>query len=146
MHHPLVSRPDALTLTITLGVAIACVASAQTAAAGDTASHAAPAHHAAAAATAANVPPAEAAFLAENDAAMAKMMRDMTVKPTGDIDRDFVAMMVPHHQGAIDMARAVLRYGKNESIRRLAQEIVIEQSQEITAMHRAVDPSHGVKP
>src|ERR1700741_5327531 len=42
---------------------------------------------------------AEAPYLAENDAAMAKMMNDMTVKPTGDVDRDFVAMMVPHHRG-----------------------------------------------
>jgi hypothetical protein len=41
----------------------------------------------------------ETPFLSENDAAMSKMMADMTVKPTGDIDRDFVAMMVPHHRG-----------------------------------------------
>jgi uncharacterized protein (DUF305 family) len=80
-----------------------------------------------------------AAFLAENAAAMTKMMRDMTVQPTGDVDRDFVAMMVPHHQGAIDMAQAVLRYGKNETIRRLAQEIVIEQTQEIEVMHGIVN-------
>jgi Domain of unknown function (DUF305) len=51
----------------------------------------------------------EASFLAENDVAMKKMMNEMTVKPSGDVDRDFVAMMVPHHQGAIDMALAVLR-------------------------------------
>ena len=56
---------------------------------------------------------AEQPFLAENDAAMKKIMADMTIKPTGDVDRDFVAMMVPHHQGAIDMAKAVLRYGHN---------------------------------
>jgi hypothetical protein len=80
----------------------------------------------------------EAAFLKENDAAMAKMMKDMTVKPTGDVDRDFVAMMVPHHQGAIDMAKAVLRFGKNEQIRRLAQEIIVTQQQEIAAMRLAV--------
>src|SRR5882672_1145487 len=67
----------------------------------------------------------EAPFLAENDAAMNKMMADMAVKPSGDVDRDFVAMMVPHHQGAIDMAQAVLRYGRNEQLRRLAQEIVV---------------------
>ncbi len=72
------------------------------------------------------------------DAAMTKMMADMTVKPTGDIDRDFVAMMVPHHQGAIDMAQAVLRYGHNEQLRRLAQEIVVTQQQEIAAMRLAV--------
>jgi hypothetical protein len=83
----------------------------------------------------------EAPFLSENDAAMNKMMADMTVKPTGDVDRDFVAMMVPHHQGAIDMAQAVLRYGRNEQLRRLAQEIVVTQQQEIAAMRLAVgDP------
>ena len=59
-------------------------------------------------------------FLAENDAAMTKMMNGMTAMPSGDIDRDFVAMMVPHHQGAIDMAKAELRYGKSEQLRRIA--------------------------
>jgi uncharacterized protein (DUF305 family) len=98
-----------------------------------------PAHHA----TAANqTNPAtssdEAAYLSENDAAMTKMMNDMAVKPTGDVDRDFVAMMVPHHQGAVDMARAVLRYGHNEQIRRIAQEIIVDQLQEIAAMRLAV--------
>src|SRR5713101_515702 len=44
----------------------------------------------------------EALFLAGNDAAMAKMMAAMDVKPSGDVDADFVATMVPHHQGAID--------------------------------------------
>src|SRR3984893_5240602 len=43
----------------------------------------------------------EQSFLSENDAAMNKMMADMTIKPTGNVDRDFVAMMVPHHQGAM---------------------------------------------
>jgi len=80
----------------------------------------------------------EEPFLSENDASMNKMMADMTVKPTGDVDRDFVAMMVPHHQGAIDMAKAVLRYGHNEQIRRMAQEIVVTQQQEIAAMRLAV--------
>jgi uncharacterized protein (DUF305 family) len=83
----------------------------------------------------------ESAYLKENDAAMAKMMDDMSVKPSGDIDRDFVAMMTPHHQGAIDMAIAVLKYGKNEQIRRIAQEIIVEQQQEINAMKLAIgDP------
>src|SRR5262250_2461285 len=80
----------------------------------------------------------EAPFLAENDAAMREMMRDMAAKPTGDVDVDFVAMMVPHHQGAIDMALAVLRYGRNPQIKRLAQEIIVTQKQEIAAMHLAV--------
>ena len=82
--------------------------------------------------------PQEAPFLAENAAAMDRMMADMDVKPTGDVDADFVAMMVPHHQGAIDMALAVLRYGRNEQIRRLAQEIIVTQQQEIAAMRLAL--------
>ena len=83
----------------------------------------------------------EAAYLAENDAAMDKMMADMEVKPTGDIDRDFVLMMTPHHQGAIEMALAVLKYGKNEQLKRIAQEIIVDQQQEIAAMKLAIgDP------
>ncbi|MBS9478674.1 DUF305 domain-containing protein [Ancylobacter radicis] len=80
----------------------------------------------------------ETPFLAENAAAMDKMMADMEVKPTGDIDADFTAMMIPHHQGAIDMAVAYLRYGQNPQLRRLAQEIIIEQQQEIAAMRLAL--------
>jgi uncharacterized protein (DUF305 family) len=80
----------------------------------------------------------EQPFLSENAAAMDKMMADMTIKPTGDVDRDFVAMMVPHHQGAIDMAKAELKYGHNEQLRRLAQEIVVTQQQEIPAMRLAI--------
>jgi uncharacterized protein (DUF305 family) len=83
----------------------------------------------------------EPAFLAENEAAMNKMMADMNVKPTGDVDRDFVAMMAPHHQGAIDMAKVFLRYGRNEQLRRLAQEIIVTQQQEIATMRLAIgDP------
>ena len=52
-------------------------------------------------------------------------------KSTGNPDRDFAAMMIPHHQGAIDMAQAELRYGHDERLRRLAQEIVVSQAQEI---------------
>ena len=80
----------------------------------------------------------EADFFAANDTAMNKMMADMTVAPTGDIDRDFVAMMVPHHQGAIDMALTILRFGKSEQLKRLAQEIIVTQQQEIAAMKLAV--------
>jgi hypothetical protein len=80
----------------------------------------------------------EAPFLAENSAAMKRMMNDMAMTPTGDVDADFVAVMVPHHQGAIDMALAVLRYGRNAQIRRLAQEIIVTQQQEIAAMRLAV--------
>jgi Domain of unknown function (DUF305) len=80
----------------------------------------------------------EPPFMSENHAAMNKMMADMTIKPTGDVDRDFVAMMVPHHQGAVDMANAELKYGHDAQLRRLAQEIVATQQQEITVMRDAV--------
>jgi uncharacterized protein (DUF305 family) len=83
-------------------------------------------------------PAAEVAYLAENEAAMDKMMGDMTVEPSGDVDRDFVAMMAPHHQGAVDMAVIYLRHGKNEQLRRLAQEIIVTQRQEITVMRLAI--------
>jgi hypothetical protein len=85
--------------------------------------------------------PDETPFLSENDTALNKMMSGMVIKPTGDVDRDFVSMMTPHHQGAIDMAQAVLRNGRNEQIRRLAQEIIVTQQQEIAAMRLAIgDP------
>ena len=84
------------------------------------------------------VGPDEAAFLAENEVAMNKMMAAMQLEPSGDVDKDFVAMMTPHHQAAIDMAQAVLRYGRNERIRRLAQEIIATQQQEIVTMRMAV--------
>lgn len=85
----------------------------------------------------------ERSFLLENATAMNKMMADMTIKPTGDVDRDFVAMMVPHHQGAVDMARAELKYGHNERLRRLAQQIVAKQQQEIMVMRDAVSNGHS---
>lgn len=89
----------------------------------------------------------ESAFLQENDAAMTKMMNDMAAKPTGDVDRDFVAMMNPHHQGAIDMAVIELRYGKNEQLRRIAQEIIVDQMQEIAAMKLAIgEPATDIAP
>jgi hypothetical protein len=66
------------------------------------------------------------------------MMNDMEAKPAGDVDKDFVAMMVPHHQGAIDMAVLELRYGKNEQLRRIAQEIIVDQMQEIATMKLAI--------
>jgi uncharacterized protein (DUF305 family) len=80
----------------------------------------------------------EAPFLAENVGAMTKMMTDMGFRPSGDIDNDFVSLMTPHHQGAIDMAQAELRHGHNEQLRRMAQEIIVTQLQEIAAMRLAL--------
>src|ERR1700755_1359992 len=70
-------------------------------------------------------------FMHANEVAMERMMAGMTIRPSGDVDKDFLAMMVPHHQGAIDMAIAELRYGRNEQLRRLAQEIIVTQQDEI---------------
>ena len=70
--------------------------------------------------------------------AMARMDRDMMVAPTGDADRDFAAMMIPHHQGAVEMAEAELRFGHDPILRRLAQAIIVEQRQEIDVMRRAL--------
>ena len=81
---------------------------------------------------------AEASYVAENVSAMTKMMIDMGIRPSGDVDTDFVAMMAPHHQGAIEMAQAELRYGRNEPLRRMAQEIIVTQLQEIAAMRLAL--------
>jgi Domain of unknown function (DUF305) len=80
----------------------------------------------------------EAPFLAENVSAMTKMMIDMGIQPSGDVDTDFAAIMTPHHQGAIAMAQAELRHGHNEQLRRMAQEIIVTQQQEIVAMRLAL--------
>jgi uncharacterized protein (DUF305 family) len=69
---------------------------------------------------------------------MEQMMKAMAIRPSGDADRDFVALMIPHHESAIAMAKAELRYGKNEQLRRMAQEIVVTQQQEIAAMRLAL--------
>ena len=58
---------------------------------------------------------------------------------SGDPDHDFAAMMIPHHQGAVDMARVQLLYGKNPVLRRLAQEIIITQGSEISVMRSELD-------
>jgi uncharacterized protein (DUF305 family) len=83
-------------------------------------------------------PSNEAPFLAENQAAMSKMMQGMKIKPSGDVDRDFAAMMIPHHQGAVDMAQAELRHGHNKRLRRIAQQIIAEQPKEIAGMRQAL--------
>jgi uncharacterized protein (DUF305 family) len=65
---------------------------------------------------------------------MDRMMKDMMVPYTGDADVDFVRGMIPHHQGAIEMAKVVLEHGKNPEIRKLAEEIVKAQEGEIAWM------------
>lgn len=81
--------------------------------------------------------PAGSAFAREMDAGMEKMMRDMH-RPgyTANQDADFLAMMIPHHEGAVEMARLVLVHGRDPATRRLAEEIIAGQTGEIQAMQR----------
>jgi uncharacterized protein (DUF305 family) len=80
----------------------------------------------------------EQQFLFEIDLAMSNMNRSMLTTPTDDIDRDFVNVMVPHHQGAIDMARAEIKYGRNDALRQLAKRMVSEQEEEISSLSHAL--------
>jgi uncharacterized protein (DUF305 family) len=75
------------------------------------------------------------AFASAMDAAMDRMERDMADAPhTGNPDRDFLAMMIPHHEGAVEMARLILIHGRDPLVRQLAEEIIAGQQAEISAM------------
>jgi Domain of unknown function (DUF305) len=73
-------------------------------------------------------------FYADIAGVNARMHVGMEIAPSGDVDRDFALMMIPHHQGAIDMAVVMLKYGRDARLRRLAQSIIIEQGHEIAYM------------
>jgi uncharacterized protein (DUF305 family) len=73
---------------------------------------------------------ASLAFVAVNE----KMHRDMAITYSGDVDADFVRGMIPHHQGAVDMAKIVIAFGKDPEIRKLAEGIVKAQESEIAFM------------
>ena len=76
-------------------------------------------------------------FIIDSALAMSTMSLNMTVDSTGDVDRDFVAMMMPHHQGAVDLARAELKYGHNEELRQLALSMIAEREHEMSVMRNA---------
>jgi uncharacterized protein (DUF305 family) len=84
-------------------------------------------------------------------AAMDRMHADMAAhRQTGDPDRDFLAMMIPHHAGAVEMARLILIYGRDPLVRQLAEDIIAGQQAEIAGMQarlnvldRGPDPRPG---
>jgi uncharacterized protein (DUF305 family) len=82
------------------------------------------------AAPAANEPASNAGY---RDA-MSKMSQGMAITYSGNADKDFVAGMIAHHQGAIDMARVELKYGKDPQMRKLARNIITAQEKEIVVM------------
>ncbi|TES60872.1 DUF305 domain-containing protein [Burkholderia cepacia] len=78
------------------------------------------------------------------DADQSMMQKMQTPTYTGDADKDFVAHMIPHHQGAIDMAQVELKYGKDPEMQKLARSIVKAQKEEIATMKRW-QAKHGSK-
>ena len=88
--------------------------------------------------------PAEADCWSELNATMHKMHMAMAaVERSGNADVDFVRLMLPHHQGAIDMAKVQILYGKDPQMRRLAQEIITDQQSEIALMQLWLKQKHG---
>jgi uncharacterized protein (DUF305 family) len=87
---------------------------------------------------AANEPPSTTGY---RDA-MTRMGQGMSITYSGNADRDFVAGMIAHHQGAIDMARVELKYGKVPQIRKLARNIIAAQEKEIAFM-KSWQVKHG---
>ena len=87
-------------------------------------------------------------FEADMDAGMARMMQDMhSPGYTGQPDSDFLSMMIPHHEGAVEMARLVLIHGRDPMVRQIAEEIIASQTVEIAAMRgRMADLRVGPNP
>lgn len=89
--------------------------------------------------TAGDLNPATQAFKEHGD----QMMKNMSAPPyTGDTDKDFVAHMIPHHQGAVSMAEVELKYGKDPAMKRLARNIIKAQNEEIAYM-KSWQAKHG---
>jgi uncharacterized protein (DUF305 family) len=69
---------------------------------------------------------------------MIQMDAGMCITPSADADRDFARAMIPHHQGAVEMAKLELLHGNDPRLRRLAQGMIVEQSQEIALMQSII--------
>jgi uncharacterized protein (DUF305 family) len=87
-------------------------------------------HGAAATSSAVAATPSTKSYEAANE----QMHQAMMIKYTGDADKDFLAGMIPHHRGAVDMAAIVIQYGKNPKVRALAEQIIRDQEKEIILM------------
>jgi uncharacterized protein (DUF305 family) len=74
--------------------------------------------------------PASKAYAEAN----AKMHSDMAIAYSGNADADFIRGMIPHHQGAIDMARIVLEHGTDPEVRKLAEAVIAAQEAEVAWM------------
>jgi uncharacterized protein (DUF305 family) len=89
----------------------------------------------------------DAEFMERMNASMTAMNGSMKAAAmNGNVDHDFAAMMIPHHEGAIEMAKAELSFGKDPTMRRLAQEILVDQKSEIDAMNLWLAKQSGTPP
>ena len=89
----------------------------------------------------------DAEFMERMNASMTAMNGSMKAAAmNGNVDHDFAAMMIPHHEGAIEMAEAELSFGRDKTMRRLAQEILVDQKSEIDAMNLWLAKQSGTPP
>ena len=125
-------------IILILSIALSCYkVSAQNKASDPHAGHGSHAGHSSSASTKSTTTASTKKYQQINDS----MHKSMDIKFTGDADKDFLAAMIPHHQGAVEMAEVVLQHGKNPKIRQLAQEIITMQKKEIAEMKQLLKES-----